>query len=142
MFTKLGNRHNPTTPLRIKTERYSIINILIKVLTVLLLSIVNGQKVDDEVKSLPGQSFQTLNCRMYSGYFNVSKTRHLHYMFVESLDKPETDPVLVYFNGGPGAASIHLNFLYFGPYVSLDGSSNLKPWAFFLEQACKHSFDR
>jgi hypothetical protein len=31
--------------------------IIIKFLAVLLVGIVNGQKVDDEVKSLPGQSF-------------------------------------------------------------------------------------
>jgi cathepsin A (carboxypeptidase C) len=51
-------------------------------------------------------------------------------MYVESLDKPATDPVLVYFNGGPGGASIFLNFVGMGPYVTYDGSSNLSPWPF------------
>jgi len=46
-------------------------------------------------------------------------------MYVESLDKPETDPVLVYFNGGPGGATIYLNFYLMGPYVTADGTSKL-----------------
>ena len=96
----------------------------------LLVSIVRGQKADDEIKSLPGQSFQTLSSRWYSGHFNVSKTRHLHYLYMESLDKPATDPVLVYFNGGPGGGTISLSFMGMGPYASLDGLSKLSPWYF------------
>ena len=49
---------------------------------------------------------------------------------MESLDKPETDPVLIYFNGGPGGASTFLNFIGMGPYISRGGSSNLANWDF------------
>ena len=89
-----------------------------------------AQRAEDEVKLLPGQSFQNLSSKWYSGHFNVSRGRHLHYLYVESLDKPETDPVLIYFNGGPGGASIFLNFAIMGPYVSRDGYSNLTEWDF------------
>ena len=51
-------------------------------------------------------------------------------MFLESQDKPETDPVLIYFNGGPGGASIFLNFVLMGPYISFDGTSKLNKWPF------------
>jgi cathepsin A (carboxypeptidase C) len=51
-------------------------------------------------------------------------------MYVESLDKPETDPIIIYFNGGPGGASTFLNFVLMGPYLSSDGSSNLTPWQY------------
>lgn len=47
---------------------------------------------------------------------------------MESLDKPETDPVIIYFNGGPGVASIFLAFVGLGPYVTLDRQSKLTPW--------------
>ena len=48
-------------------------------------------------------------------------------MFVESLSKPETDPIIIIFNGGPGVASTGLNFFALGPYITFDGTSNLSP---------------
>jgi carboxypeptidase C (cathepsin A) len=47
---------------------------------------------------------------------------------MESLDKPATDPVIVYFNGGPGGASIFLGFVLMGPYLANQGISELFPW--------------
>jgi carboxypeptidase C (cathepsin A) len=98
------------------------------VLFISLLASAQAQRPEDEVKSLPGQSFQNLSSRWFSGHFNVSKGRHLHYLFMESQDKPATDPVIVYFNGGPGGASIFLSFVGMGPYVVNQGISELFPW--------------
>jgi cathepsin A (carboxypeptidase C) len=56
----------------------------------------------------------------------VSKGRHLHYLFTESLDKPESDPVLIFFNGGPGGASISLAFVKMGPLTYIN-ETYLKP---------------
>jgi len=42
----------------------------------------------------------------YSGYLNVTTTKALHYIFVESLADPAKDPVVVWFNGGPGCSSL------------------------------------
>jgi carboxypeptidase C (cathepsin A) len=44
---------------------------------------------------------------------------------MESLDNPETDPVIIFFNGGPGGASIFLAFIGMGPYQTNYGSSDL-----------------
>jgi carboxypeptidase C (cathepsin A) len=55
------------------------------------------------VKDLPG--LVNASSTMYSGYHEVSKTRSLFYVFVESRDKPETDPIIVWFSGGPGGSS-------------------------------------
>lgn len=41
------------------------------------------------------------------------------------MNKPETDPVLVYFNGGPGATSIIVAFNFIGPLVSVNETGNL-----------------
>lgn len=42
----------------------------------------------------------------YSGYLPVSTTKALHYIFVESQNDPTTDPVVIWFNGGPGCSSL------------------------------------
>ena len=42
----------------------------------------------------------------YSGYLTAGETKSLHYVFTESLDSPETDPVIIWFNGGPGCSSM------------------------------------
>lgn len=49
---------------------------------------------------------------------------------MESLDKPKTDPVLLYFNGGPGGPTIFLSFGIMGPYISKDDSSNFSAWEY------------
>jgi carboxypeptidase C (cathepsin A) len=42
----------------------------------------------------------------YSGYISASPTKQLHYVFVTSLSDPQNDPVVVWFNGGPGCSSL------------------------------------
>ena len=68
----------------------------------------------------------------YSGYIDASPTKHLHYIFVESLDDPSTDPVLIWFNGGPGCSSLLAFFQENGPFMIDDGEfiikKNPEPW--------------
>mmetsp|Transcript_4889 Transcript_4889/g.5965 ORF Transcript_4889/g.5965 Transcript_4889/m.5965 type:complete len:471 (-) Transcript_4889:188-1600(-) len=44
--------------------------------------------------------------KTYSGYLKATDSKSLHYTFAESLDAPETDPVIIWFNGGPGCSSM------------------------------------
>ena len=61
----------------------------------------------------------------YSGFVDASETKRLHYVFAESLDSPTTDPVLIWFNGGPGCSSM-LGFMQEnGPRVINDGEDYL-----------------
>jgi len=58
----------------------------------------------DYVYSLPDVG--RLNSDWYSGYISASPTKSLHYVFVNSLSDPINDPVVVWFNGGPGCSSL------------------------------------
>jgi carboxypeptidase C (cathepsin A) len=60
----------------------------------------NAKNAAGEVKSLPG--LQNMTSKIYSGMYNVSKTRGLFYTLVESESDPVNDPLLVWFAGGPG----------------------------------------
>ena len=50
----------------------------------------------------------------------MSKYKSTHYFFIESLNKPETDPIIVFFNGGPGAPSTPSAFINISPYLCAD----------------------
>jgi len=68
----------------------------------------------------------------YSGYLNISETKKLHYVFVESLSNPKTDPLLVWFNGGPGCSSLFGFMQEHGPFKIDDGKTEVEvnrwPW--------------
>ena len=68
----------------------------------------------------------------YSGYLKASKTKKLHYVFTESMDAPETDPIIIWFNGGPGCSSMLGMMQELGPIVVDDGEDYFKtnphPW--------------
>ena len=68
----------------------------------------------------------------YSGFLKASETKKLHYVFAESYDSPETDPVLIWFNGGPGCSSMLAFMQEMGPIEIDDGetylSANKNPW--------------
>nr|CDJ90781.1 Peptidase S10 domain containing protein [Haemonchus contortus] len=76
-----------------------------------------------EIKQLPGVGFE-LNFKHYSGFFQVSDTHLLHYWFVESQNEPYKDPLIFWFNGGPGCSSLEGLLKDMGPYsVNFDGKS-------------------
>jgi carboxypeptidase C (cathepsin A) len=91
-----------------------------------LLSIVHAAPAADEIKSLPGWT-GPLPSPQYSGYLNISSTKHLHYWLVLSENNPATDPVVLWLNGGPGCSSLD-GFIYeHGPfYVNPDDYNDLE----------------
>lgn len=77
------------------------------ILTAFLISLtLAGPNADDDrVYSLPGMGeFQTF--QMYSGYLPVTSSIELHYVFVTSQNNPLKDPLIIWFNGGPGCSSM------------------------------------
>jgi len=77
----------------------------IAVLALAGIACVMGARPKDEVLGLP-ECGNGLPTPWYSGYLAASSTKHLHYVFVTSLGDPDNDPVVVWFNGGPGCSSL------------------------------------
>ena len=106
-------------------------------------------RIQDLVLGLP--DVDRLNADWYSGYIDASPTKHLHYVFVTSLTDPINDPVVIWFNGGPGCSSMLALFQEHGPYVIDDGEyfikTNPEPWnkranVLYLESPAGVGFSR
>ena len=60
-----------------------------------------------EIKSLPSWNDNSA-FRQYSGYLTVdaSRGRNLFFWYVESQQNPQSDPLVLWLNGGPGCSSL------------------------------------
>jgi len=83
----------------------------------------------DEFTTMPNVTMKTAS---YSGMLDVTANKSLHYVFVESMRSPIDDPVIIWFNGGPGCSSLLGFFQENGPWIIDDGESYIKenpyPW--------------
>ncbi|VDP14290.1 unnamed protein product [Onchocerca flexuosa] len=90
---------------------------------VVLIFLVQAVKAE-EIKKLPGTEHLKINFKHYSGFFQVSNIHHLHYWFVESQNDATKDPLIFWFNGGPGCSSLDGLLNEMGPYlISEDGKT-------------------
>jgi len=96
----------------------------------LLAAVSVAAPAEELMGTLPGTT--PFDTNTYSGYLTVSETKQLHYVFAESLSDPENDPVIIWFNGGPGCSSMLAFMQENGPRVIDDGEDFLKenpyPW--------------
>lgn len=57
---------------------------------------------EDLITSLPGVDVEKLGFKMYSGYLTVDESvnRRLFYWYAEAKTKPESAPLVVWYQGG------------------------------------------
>ena len=68
----------------------------------IVLSVLSDPK--DLIKNLPNYPYYG---RQYSGYLELENpNKGLHYIFAESQTDPKNDPLVLWFNGGPGCSSL------------------------------------
>jgi carboxypeptidase C (cathepsin A) len=83
--------------------------LIIFTVAVLFATAVNGAVESDRVTKMPGFAGE-LPSTHYSGYLPTGTLSgvkgQLHYWFIESTNKPSSDPVVLWLNGGPGSSSL------------------------------------
>jgi cathepsin A (carboxypeptidase C) len=68
----------------------------------------------------------TIKFKHFSGFLEASATHRLHYWFVESQGNPEKDPLIFWFNGGPGCSSLDGLLNEMGPYEAHENGADLR----------------
>ncbi|CAG8647835.1 3392_t:CDS:2 [Acaulospora morrowiae] len=64
--------------------------------------------------------------KQYSGYLDAGNNKHFFFWFFESRNKPETDPIVLWLNGGPGCSSLTGLYFELGPcMVNEEGTDTI-----------------
>jgi carboxypeptidase C (cathepsin A) len=82
--------------------------------------------MDEKVEQLP--DYDPFDYDVYSGYVDIEGTsKKIHYLLVESAQDPVNDPLVIWYNGGPGCSSMLAFMQENGPYRWPDGADKMVP---------------
>uniref|UniRef100_G3WEW2 Carboxypeptidase n=1 Tax=Sarcophilus harrisii TaxID=9305 RepID=G3WEW2_SARHA len=102
------------------------------VLSGLCWGLSTSQYAPDLITSLPGLA-ELPNFKQWSGYLQAGLDKYFHYWFVESQGNPESDPLVLWLNGGPGCSSMEGLLAENGPFrINDDGSLYMNPYSWNL----------
>ncbi|XP_014744463.1 PREDICTED: lysosomal protective protein isoform X1 [Sturnus vulgaris] len=93
--------------------------------SLLLLGLSQAAPPDHEVTYLPGLSKQP-SFRHFSGYLCAGPGKYLHYWFVEAQSNPQSSPLVLWLNGGPGCSSMEGFLKEHGPFLIQPDGVTLK----------------
>ncbi|XP_038697062.1 serine carboxypeptidase II-2 isoform X2 [Tripterygium wilfordii] len=103
---------NTRCPFVLQLLTLSLINLYLGNSVVSVTSSISGHPSEpkeelDRVLDLPGQTFNATFAH-YSGYVTVNEEsgRALFYWFFEAIEDPDSKPLVLWLNGGPGCSSI------------------------------------
>uniref|UniRef100_A0A672TYZ3 Carboxypeptidase n=1 Tax=Strigops habroptila TaxID=2489341 RepID=A0A672TYZ3_STRHB len=91
----------------------------------LLLGLSRAAPRDHEVTFLPGLGKQP-SFRHFSGYLCAGPGKRLHYWFVEAQSNPQSSPLVLWLNGGPGCSSMEGFLKEHGPFLVQPDGVTLK----------------
>ncbi|GMT34347.1 hypothetical protein PFISCL1PPCAC_25644 [Pristionchus fissidentatus] len=82
---------------------------------VVFSNLISAEPVEDLITERLPKLKEELNFRQFAGYVDVSDYKKLFYWYTETQGDPETDPVVLWLNGGPGCSSLQGLLLELGP---------------------------
>ena len=89
---------------------------------ILLIVAISYAARDADLVTTPMPGCTDTSFKMYSGYLDVLEGKKFHYVLAESQNNPAKDPVVFWFNGGPGCSSMIGFIQEHGPCVFLEDS--------------------
>ena len=121
------------------------------ILILILISLLNlsNQATRNKVENLFGDLYDG---SIYSGYLNTKiEGNQLFYIYIPSQSMPETDPLMLWLNGGPGCSSLFGMLAEIGPVISgnFEGKFKVNPYSWnknanllFIEQPAGVGFSK
>ena len=99
-------------------------------LLIILISLSNSLIEKDAVLNLPDYDYKGL---FYSGYLSASPVKYFHYLFNEADYNPDSKPLVLWLNGGPGCSSLSGWASENGPMkIGKDGKFKMNEYSWHL----------
>ncbi|KAJ1532677.1 hypothetical protein HK096_006326 [Nowakowskiella sp. JEL0078] len=76
-----------------------------------------------QIRYKPTKKLCDPDVKQITGYLDVDSTKHFFFWFFESRSSPESDPLILWLNGGPGCSSLTGLFMELGPCRATESGS-------------------